>query len=230
MEFPSVWIALALAFGGSLHCMGMCGGFSLIANQSARRIGISAGFMAYVGGKTLTYVFLGLILGALGSGFESLAWGGRFLAWMAGLVMVVTGAHMAGLDVAGRIASPKAPTVLVNRLSALLARNSSSSGLAMGVLNGLLPCGLLYAALAMSMKTASYLDAGFFMLVFGLGTIPSLWLAGQFVTLMKEERRRMLSRLSGWLLLLFGLGTILRATPVMAMIMSALMGNGHSSM
>ena len=223
-------MALALAFGGSLHCMGMCGGFSLIANHSARRISLSSGFVAYVAGKTFSYALLGLVMGVLGTGIDSLAFGGKVLAWVAGCVMIVTGAHMAGMDMAGRISSPVAPSFLLTRFSALLGQKTASSRFGMGLLNGLLPCGLLYAALAMSMKTASPMEASLFMMVFGLGTIPSLWLAAQLSTLMNEDRRHVLARISGWLLILFGLWTILRATPLMAMIMSALSLGGHAPM
>jgi len=230
MEDFSIWMALALAFGGSLHCMGMCGGFSLIANHSAQRVGLSRGFVAYVAGKTVTYAALGLVLGALGAGIDSLAMGGKVLAWLAGGVMIVTGAHMAGLDLASRIAAPVAPSFLLDRFSTPLSGKTSTSRLGMGGLNGLLPCGLLYAALAMSMKTASAWDASLFMAVFGVGTIPSLWLAAQLTTLMSEDRKHLLSRVSGWLLILFGLWTILRATPIMAMLMSAFSGSGHAPM
>ncbi|MDE2996267.1 MAG: sulfite exporter TauE/SafE family protein [Bacteroidota bacterium] len=56
-------MALALSLGGGLHCMGMCGGFAVLANAGLKRIGLNGRFVAYSIGKTLTYGILGVSVG-----------------------------------------------------------------------------------------------------------------------------------------------------------------------
>lgn len=224
MQASTIGMALALSLGGSLHCIGMCGGFAVLANSGARRIGLNARFAAYAFGKTLSYVILGAGIGLIGAQIGSLKEGASVLAWLAGLSMIVVGGHLLGWPGFSRLNPPAASSGFISRFASLLKKDSVFSRLAMGVLNGWLPCGLVYAALAMALSSGSVKEAALFMAVFGLGTIPSLWVAAQLSAVMPPSWRSRLSRASGWLVVAFGLFTILRGTGVMAL----LMGSGHT--
>lgn len=224
MDTGALGMALALSLGGSLHCIGMCGGFAVLANSGAGRVGFNARFAAYTLGKALSYIVLGAGIGLLGAQIGAIREGASILAWLAGGAMIIVGGHLLGWPGFSRLNPPAASSGFTSRFAALLKNDSWSSRLGMGILNGWLPCGLVYAALAMALSTGSVSGAALFMAVFGLGTIPSLWVAAQLSAVIPPAWRARLSRLSGWLVVLFGVYTLLRGTPLMALIM----GGGHA--
>lgn len=224
MQADMVVMALALSLGGSLHCMGMCGGFALLANAGTERVGISSRFAAYAGGKTISYAVLGLIVGFVGAQVGAIREGGVVLAWLAGLAMIVVGGHLLGWPGLSRLNPPAASSGFVSRFARLLKKDSVASRWGMGLLNGLLPCGLVYAALAMALGAGNPIEAALFMTVFGLGTIPSLWVAAQVTAVLSAAAKARLASVSGWLVVLFGIYTILRGSGLM----KVLMGGGHA--
>lgn len=215
------WVmALGLSLGGSLHCMGMCGGFALMANAGAGRIGLRWPFVAYVAGKASAYALMGLLAGSLGATLSLFRSGGMILSWVAGLAMLAVGGHLLGWRGFGWISAPVASGGFVSRMASLIKRDGSAARFGMGLLNGWLPCGLVYAALAMAVGQGSAQGAAGFMAVFGLGTIPSLWLAAQLTGLLSPDWKKKLARLSGWLVVLFGLYTIARGSGLMSMMVT----------
>ncbi len=225
MEGASLGMALALSLGGSLHCIGMCGGFAVLANTGAARVGLNARFLAYVVGKTTAYAAIGLAIGVLGAQIGSIKGGASVLAWLAGIAMIIVGGHLLGWPGFARFNPPAASGGFVSRFAKLLKRDSLAARSGMGFLNGLLPCGLVYAALAMALSMGSASGSATFMVVFGLGTIPSLWVAAQLTAVIPPAWKSRLSSLSGWLVVLFGVYTILRGTGLMALIMG---GGSHT--
>lgn len=215
-------MALGLALGGSLHCMGMCGGFALMANAGAGKVGIRMPFLAYVTGKTVAYAIMGALAGTVGAAFGAFRSGGMVLAVMAGLAMVAVGGHLLGWRGLGWVSGPVASGGFVSRMAALIRKDGLASRFGMGLLNGWLPCGLVYAALAMAMGQGNPASSAAFMAVFGMGTVPSLWVAAQLTGLVSPSWKQRLARFSGWLVVLFGLYTILRGTGIMGMMSHAM--------
>jgi sulfite exporter TauE/SafE len=73
---------------------------------------------------------------------------------------------------------------LADAMRPLLLQPSYSNAYTIGVLNGLIPCGLVYTAIFSSLTTAGPLEGALFMAAFGLGTVPlmlSLSVGGQFL-------------------------------------------------
>lgn len=206
--------------------MGMCGGFAVLANAGSKRIGLNGRFVAYSIGKTLSYGILGVSVGWFGAQLSDWKTGGVVLAWIAGLAMIAVAGHLLGWPLFARLNPPAASSGFVSRFAVLIKKDSLTSRLGMGVLNGFLPCGLVYAAVAMALSQGSAVHGVLFMVAFGLGTIPSLWVAAQFTTLFSGGWRVRLSRLSGWLVLVFGVYTILRGMGLLSALMSGGM-NGH---
>ena len=217
----TMWgMALGLSLGGSLHCMGMCGGFALMANAGAGRVGLRPPFVAYATGKTAAYALMGLLAGSVGSALTMFRSGGMILAWVAGLAMVAVGGHLLGWRGFGWISGPVVSGSFVSRMAALIKRDNLTARFGMGVLNGWLPCGLVYAALAMAAGHGNAAGSAAFMAVFGMGTIPSLWLAAQITGAVSALWKARLARLSGWMVVLFGLYTILRGSGLMSLMIS----------
>jgi len=178
------WTAILLGLAGSLHCAGMCGPLALaLPTASSQRAGLVLGRVAYNLGRVATYSLMGLIFGLAGHSVV-LAGVQRWLSIALGLTVI------AGWLGSRRLAASLPVTRLVNRLksslSGLLRHRSLAALTALGLLNGLLPCGLVYVACAGAAATGSPWFGARFMAVFGLGTIPmmlAISLSGNLVPL-----------------------------------------------
>ena len=166
------WTAFILGLVGSFHCAGMCGPLALAlpASREAGRRFVT-GRLAYNLGRVLTYGFLGLVFGLVG---KTLLLAGiqRWLSIFLGALL------LAGLAAGRQLALTRPLTLLVERvkrpMSALLRRPSLGSLTLLGLLNGLLPCGLVYVACAGAVATGGIVAGAQYMIGFGLGTFPMM--------------------------------------------------------
>jgi sulfite exporter TauE/SafE len=138
-------------------------------------------------GRILTYCLLGALFGLVGQALL-LAGVQRWVSIGLGLLL------LAGLFSSRRLALWRPVTTLVNRLknrmSLLLQRRSLISLGALGLLNGLLPCGLVYVACAGATATNDYVKGSFYMAAFGLGTVPMLLAISLAGRLLPQSLRR----------------------------------------
>lgn len=163
--------ALFLGFTGSLHCVGMCGPIaSMVQGAAGRKILINR--LLYNIGRTTTYVLMGIVVGFLG---KIVQWGG-----IQGKVSIAVGAAIIVALFIPKVQSLFLPSLsrLVVKLKGAFAVHMNSkrvvSSWLTGVFNGFLPCGLVYAALAIALIQTSPLQSAMVMMLFGLGTIPAL--------------------------------------------------------
>jgi sulfite exporter TauE/SafE len=183
------------AVAGAPHCAGMCGALACAAGTSWREQ------VPYHAGRTATYAALGALAGGFGQVLDGYT---RVGTWVAIALLVVMSASIAGLVPEPRIASPG----LTRAAAALLRRRTVLSRLGFGLVNGLLPCGLLYAALAVPVGLGSALGGAAAMVLFGVLTAPALVAA----TL---GARQLLERLPGGryavaaVVRVFGVGSLL---------------------
>ena len=165
-------IAFALGLLGSLHCAAMCGPLMLAlpvpAGGPARFV---MGRVLYQCGRIITYGALGLMAGLAG---RSLLLAG-FQRWLSIALGV---AVLAGflLSKKAAVAAPVVRLVAALKVAmgAQLRQRTFRSLLLLGLLNGLLPCGLVYVALAGAAARAHPFAGLGYMLVFGLGTLPTM--------------------------------------------------------
>ena len=167
-----LWTAFMLGLVGSLHCAGMCGPLALALPHAGNRpASFFAGRVAYNLGRIVTYCVLGLIFGLIGKTFL-LAGIQRWLSIALGVALLV------GLLTSRKLALWRPITALVDRVKAsmgfLLRQRSFVALLALGLLNGLLPCGLVYVACAGATATGDLLNGALYMLAFGAGTVPMM--------------------------------------------------------
>lgn len=177
-----LWTAFTLGLVGSLHCAGMCGPLALALPLGGNcRTSFFVGRLAYNLGRIVTYCVLGLVFGLLG---KTLLLAGiqRWLSISLGVLLLV------GLFASRKLALWRPVGVLVERVKAgmgfLLHRRSADALLLLGLFNGLLPCGLVYVACAGATATGDLFKGAFYMLAFGVGTIPmmlSISLSGKLV-------------------------------------------------
>ncbi len=208
-----LWAGLILGFVGSLHCLGMCGPIllALPGSASAGQFRFAASRLLYNGGRAVTYALLGALIGLAGStaataGYQR--WLGAFAgALMIGSVLL----PQRWIDGAlSRIGMGRAIGGLKKVLARLLSAGTMPSLLLIGLLNGFLPCGLVYAALAGSVATGSVAGGALFMLLFGLGTLPAMFAASFAAGLVTGGLRRRLARVIPYGVALMGILFILR--------------------
>ena len=170
------WTAFILGLIGSLHCAGMCGPLAL-ALPAAGRSGPSyvAGRIAYNAGRVITYCVLGIVFGLVG---KTLVLAGiqRWISIALGVAL------LAGLFATRKLVLWKPVIFLLDaikrRMSGLLKRRSLTALTTLGVLNGFLPCGLVYVACAGAIATGGIVPGAIYMAAFGVGTIPLMLAIG----------------------------------------------------
>jgi sulfite exporter TauE/SafE len=161
---PTLFVtALLTGLVGGLHCTTMCGGFALsVMHRSGAR-----GVTLYTAGRLTTYA----LLGALGGGFGALLLPLEQVgAILSALLLIWFAARLAGVV----RPMPGLPRALHNVLGPLGRFVGRGGPLALGSFTALLPCGLVYAALALPVAGASWWQGALMMVAFGLGTTPAL--------------------------------------------------------
>jgi sulfite exporter TauE/SafE len=198
---------------GSLHCVGMCGGFPLALSGVGARGNVWRQTL-YNLGRLNTLVFIGMLSGAAGAAF--VATGPvrvleRTLAVVAGAFMILVGLEVLGVLAHFTARGAALAQATVGRLLGGVIRSRSPlAPLALGVFNAFLPCQLIYAFAARAASTASMVDGMLTMLFFGLGTFPAMLALGMTGLLARPTLRARLSLASGVVVIVLGVITLLR--------------------
>ncbi len=204
--------ALIAGLLGSAHCIGMCGGFVALLGVGSDRP-VAPRQAAYFLGKTLTYAAFGAVAGGAGLALRASvgAFGGAVGLGL-GALMVVAGLAVCGVSVGprrfstGRLASRLGP--VVGRLVASERRGALA---ALGAVNGLLPCGLVYGMLAVAATSGGAAMGALTMAVIGLATVPALAAVGAMGARLRPDRRVWMQRMAGVLVVVMGLLTVARS-------------------
>lgn len=183
-------IAIFAGFGigvlGSFHCVGMCGPIALaLPVQGKTGFQKAMAILLYNLGRAITYASMGLVFGLLGSSF-SLFGLQQWVSIIAGaaILILLLSNHMSLVQ---KTPFGKFNVWVKEQLSVFLRKDKTPGAyLSIGFLNGFLPCGLVYVAIASSLATGSAVSGALLMFGFGLGTIPvmaSLMAFGKFISL-----------------------------------------------
>jgi len=206
-----------IGFIGSLHCIGMCGG--LIGAMTMNRHNTWwPGVTAYQFGRITTYSTLGLIAGLIGSLFvhsDSFQHTQAGLSIVAGVLIIILALHIGGWlpDPFARLGKTVANATGLSRwLNAAATSDRISPWYSVGVINGLLPCGLVYAGIGLSLSAASAWKGALVMFCFGLGTVPAMFAVPTLMRAITNTARVRLLKLGAVLLILIGVLTIARGT------------------
>ena len=201
MEFWAIFLAGLL---GGAHCLGMCGGIVTM---------MICGKFSYVWlynlGRILAYIAVGTALGALGEiGFlfvDSFALRLFFYAF-ALFLMLGMGIYFLGIpyfvapfEKLGGIVWQK----IFPKTQKFLPIQKKSHALFLGILWGLMPCGLLYSAFATALASGSVLKSAGLMMSFSLGTLPNLLFAPFLFQKIGNKSRQYLQKTAGVFLIFF---------------------------
>lgn len=222
------WILAGLAFGflGSAHCVGMCGPLALsLPGATQMRGQFVAERLLYNLGRVVTYTLLGGLAGGLGRVVS--------LAGYQQALSIGMGVLMLGVAVVPWVARQvqrleQTPSSFLRRVmapvGALYERGGPTAMLIIGLLNGLLPCGFVYAALGTAVTTGGPVDSMAFMAAFGIGTGPAMLGVSLMGRLASTEWRARLQRLAPLGLGVVGVLLILRGLALGGMISPLLPG------
>jgi sulfite exporter TauE/SafE len=200
---------------GSLgHCLGMCGPLVILVGSqfgAISWIGRLWRYLLYHAARILVYFSLGIAIGALGS-LVGLSGNVNHLTGTISLILgvgiILFGLRYLGWLPLGRLEGSGA---WIGRSMKKAVQRGGWMGIAsLGVLNGLLPCGLVYSALLASAAMGNSLKAGAAMAAFGAGTLPALVVLGMGAQSISINLRQVMSRVAGLLIMIIGLQLVLR--------------------
>ena len=165
---------LTIGAFGSFHCIGMCGPIALslpTAGKSKMQSALSMGL--YNLGRAFTYGVLGILFGLIGSQFR--VWGfQQVVSIAAGVVLLAFVLFHFMVRLPGRWFELFQNKVRTSLQKLLTSKLNSSTFLLIGMMNGLLPCGLVYIAIVAALATGKIWLGGLLMFSFGMGTIPMM--------------------------------------------------------
>ena len=166
-----IWTAIVLGLVGSLHCAVMCGPLVLALSSTRAHRPLNASRLVYHAGRIASYGAIGALFGAVGQTF-ALAGLQRWTSIIAGIAILLGLMFSSRAGLNGYVM--KMVMLLKGAFARLLERRSLASQFLLGMLNGLLPCGLVYIAAAGAATTLSPVFGALHMAAFGLGTLPML--------------------------------------------------------
>ena len=187
---------LVLGLLGSLHCVGMCGPIAFMLPLSREDRFRQWGQLGlYHGGRLFAYGLIGLVFGLIGQGLYLFGFQQK-LSIAVGVVMILLVLIPGRVMRKWKVATPVYRLLgkVQSSLGAKLKEGNPDAFLSIGLLNGFLPCGLVYMALVGAMAMASAPMGGLYMMAFGLGTIPLMsvaalmgrYLKGQWLPLVRK--------------------------------------------
>jgi len=203
---------MALGLLGSFHCVGMCGPLAIsLPINSERSVVKFLGSLVYNLGRVTTYSFFGLLFGIIGQSFAFFG----FQQWLS----IIMGSLILLYLLLGKRFSKTTFSVswinsffvkLRNALGKLYLDRNFSSLFLIGLLNGLLPCGMVYMAVAGSVAAGDTQSSVLFMAAFGLGTLPVMWAIAFFGNYVSVALRLKIRKVYPYLVAMMACMLILR--------------------
>jgi len=206
------YLALITGLVTSLHCIGMCGPIAValpLGKKSwSHRL---AGSLTYNVGRTLTYGILGAIFGLLGQGIQ-MAGFHQWASIIIGVLMILSVIFPALFKDKRKIESFMFGYTgkLISKFRKLFSISSFPSLFLIGLLNGLLPCGPVYVAIAGALNTGDMINGIIYMIIFGIGTIPIMLAIPMLGNIIGTKIRKKFSWILSTFIVLLGILFILR--------------------
>jgi sulfite exporter TauE/SafE len=201
-------LAFMIGLLGSLHCIGMCGplAFSVPVMKSGNWF-LVADKLLYQVGRILAYCLLGAVIGLIGQQL-----------WLAGIQQGVS--IFSGLLIVLAACSRIFKLSFSNNNNSILlgpfykmfnyALKHKANHLIIGFINGFLPCGFVYLALAGALNTSSVGNAVSYMFWFGTGTLPLMFIATLSMGFTGTLLRQKINRVIPYMMLVLGIWFIFR--------------------
>ena len=209
-----IWAGFVIGLMGSMHCLGMCGPLHLSWRVTGLPGEVAIKRLALNFGRVLSYGMLGLGAGLTGQVGATLLQQ-QNIALAGGAMLII----MAVIPATIHVMQKRSARWYVfhawfkRALGQNKPANTISGQLLAGMLNGLLPCGMVYMALVGAVATGNVYTGAGFMIFFGLGTMPAMlglglaqkWLVTRFSSFHLKGLKATLGILVGLLFMLRGM-------------------------
>lgn len=204
-------LAFLMGLFGSLHCSVMCGPIMLgMPFKKQDFLSSAVQLLLYQLGRVGVYTILGLLVGLLGNSIRLFS-DQKTLSILIGSVLILFTALQFNKNYKNRFSTFQLKTI--NPLSKIMGKvfHLKLWGLFAGMLNGIIPCGMVYLALATALNTGNLQSGATFMFLFGLGTTPLMLMISLGGIFLKKYIRFNTNRLMPWLTFFMGALLILRS-------------------
>lgn len=200
-----------MGLAGSLHCVGMCGPIAIsLPLQGKTTLGKITGSFLYNTGRITTYTAFGLVFGLIGKSFSWFGWQQKISISLGVIILLFLIIPKLFPNKTLHPAIQQVMYRLREKLSHYLFQGNPASLYATGLLNGLLPCGLVYMALAGATVTGQAKEGMLFMIFFGLGTMPAMFFTALFGNWLKQPVRTQIRKLYPAMMVIMATLLILR--------------------
>ncbi len=208
----SLSLAFILGLLGSLHCAVMCGPLMLsMPMQKQGKLETIIQLVLYQLGRILIYSVLGFVVGIIGNSI-SVFINQKTLSFAVGFILVLLAIlHFSGQHIK---VFARWQQQLLGPIGKLLGKfyGLPFSGFFVGMLNGFIPCGMVYLALATALNTGTIKEGVAFMFVFGLGTSPLMLAISMSKLVLRKYIRINTNRYMPWFMFFLGALMLLRAS------------------
>lgn len=209
-----LWSAVVMGLVGNFHCLGMCGPIALALpvhqrSTASKIVGVSV----YNLGRILIYGAFGVVFGLFGKGLNLVGYQ-RVVSLVLGvliLMALVFPRVFKGTKIVTTL-SLKYIQPLKNQFAKRFSKSGNASLFVFGMLNGLLPCGMVYMALAGALVVGTWYEGAFFMMLFGVGTLPAMFGVPLLGSMFKSRKQLWFKRVLPALTFIFGVLLILRGS------------------
>ncbi|HLP13582.1 MAG TPA: sulfite exporter TauE/SafE family protein [Flavobacteriales bacterium] len=206
-----LFAAISLGFLGSFHCVGMCGPIALaLPVKRTSAFTVFTGSLTYNLGRIISYGFIGLLFGVLGSSVVLAGWQNSLSITLGSLILLL-------IFIPSVLKNRIRPGFIVPFLEKLkqqirkqFKNHSWQSLFTIGFLNGFLPCGLVYLGIVGSLATGTAFKGMLFMVFFGLGTFPAMLLVTNAANRITPVMRKRMSKAVPYFVALMAFALILR--------------------
>ncbi|MGB1231437.1 MAG: sulfite exporter TauE/SafE family protein [Winogradskyella sp.] len=205
-----LWSALIFGLLGSFHCVGMCGPIAFLLPLDRKSKGKRIiQLVSYHLGRLVTYSIIGFVFGLVGKSFNLFGIQQQ-LSIIIGIGMIVMIVMPSKLFKRYQFSKPiySAVSKIKSALGTELKKKNSSTFFTIGLLNGLLPCGLVYMAVFGALASGSF--GALYMILFGVGTIPLMTTAIYMGNFLKGKAKQHLLKIIPVFVVIIGLLFIVR--------------------
>jgi uncharacterized protein len=215
-------IAFFTGLAGSLHCLGMCGPIVLaLPVQGFLTFQRKIAVLLYHLGRITTYSILGMLAGYIGNGFQLIGLQ-QFMSVTLGFFLIISILPFEKFQLNFVM---KWVFNIKQAFYKQFQKRNLSHLFRLGMLNGLLPCGTVYLSLTAAILVGNPVLASAYMLVFGLGTLPLLFMVSLAHPLIPLKIRNSFLKLTPLFTVLFGLFFILKGSNLNIPFLSPMMTN-----
>ncbi|MFT5233480.1 MAG: sulfite exporter TauE/SafE [Candidatus Krumholzibacteriia bacterium] len=217
----TIWAAFGIGVTTSLgHCIGMCGPlvstFSLAQGKNDHRVrSLLPALIVYHLGRINSYALIGLLFGLLATAARHSGPSTPMRAWLffaSGLMMLLMGLGLRGwLPTTRWVESSRLGKFTAAKFMSLIGTRSMAGRYLLGVMNGFLPCGPVYAMAGAALASPSAIEGAGTMVMFGLGTLPVMVAVGLGAGRLAPVLQRRFNLIAAILVMIVGLEFLFRA-------------------